>query len=78
MKLFGRLTLGFFFFASLYTYMLFREKGNYLILIGSALLYAFGLLSKSMIIVLPFVLFVIDYLQRTGKPLLKLIIGKIR
>ena len=52
----------FFFLSSLLCYFRYISHKKIAFLIIGSLLFGFGLLSKSMIIILPFVLFIIDYL----------------
>jgi len=52
---------GFFFFSSIYCYFYYLKKEKYIYLIVSSVLFFFGILSKSMIITLPFSLLVMDY-----------------
>jgi tetratricopeptide (TPR) repeat protein len=55
---------GFFFLASLWCYVQYLANNKYLYIIIGSLLFLLGILSKSMIITLPFVLFIIDFLMR--------------
>ncbi len=66
----------FFFLSSLLCYFRYVSQKKILFLILGSLLFGFGLLSKSMIITLPFVLFVVDYLFER-KFNYKLIVEKI-
>jgi len=51
-----------FFLGSMLSYLNYTVKGGYYRIIIGCLLFTIGIISKSMIITLPFVLFVIDYL----------------
>ncbi len=66
----------FFFFSSLLCYIKYLEKGKSLFIYTGALLFGLGLLCKSMILTLPFILFVTDYLLKR-KVTLRLISEKI-
>jgi len=52
---------GFFFLTSLVAYMNFLRKQKYIWMIGGAILFGLGFISKSMVITLPVVLFLIDF-----------------
>ncbi len=66
----------FFFLSSILCYLRYISTRKISLLIIGSLLFGFGLLSKSMIITLPFVLFIIDYLFRR-KFNYKLLVEKI-
>jgi tetratricopeptide (TPR) repeat protein len=67
---------GFFFFSSLLCYIKYIEKDKTLFIWAGALLFGLGLLCKSMILTLPFILFVADYLLKR-KATVRLISEKI-
>jgi len=66
----------FLFFSSILCYSYYINRKKYFYIVIGAVLFGLGLLSKSMIIVLPGVLFIFDYLYKR-KNIAKLIIEKI-